>query len=72
MPLIGLSLFVMIGMLGLAIDVGRIFVYKTELQTFADNSAMAAVAKMDGTQAGIQSANSMALTGPDGAVWRTK
>ena len=70
--LIGLLLFVMIGMVGLAIDLGRIFVYKSELQTFADNSAMAAVAKMDGSQTGIQSANAMALTGPDGAALANK
>jgi hypothetical protein len=70
--LIGLTLVIMISMVGLAIDLGRIFVYKSELQTFADNSAMAAVAKMDGTQAGVQSANSMALTGPDGASLANK
>ena len=70
--LLSLSLFVMLGMLGLAIDVGRMFVYKSELQTFADNSAMAAIAKMDGSQAGVQGANSMALTGPDGASLANK
>ena len=70
--LIGLALFVMIGMVGLAIDIGRMFVYKSELQTFADNSAMAAIAKMDGTQAGVQAANALALTGPDGASLANK
>jgi Flp pilus assembly protein TadG len=62
----------MIGMVGLAIDLGRMFVYKSELQTFADNAAMAAVAKMDGTQAGVQSANATALSGPDGASLANK
>jgi len=70
--LLSLTLSVMIGMLGLAIDLGRMFVYKTELQTFADNAAMAAVAKMDGTQTGIQAANAIALTGPDGASLANK
>ncbi|MEO8049305.1 MAG: hypothetical protein ABI833_02725 [Acidobacteriota bacterium] len=70
--LIALSVFVMIGMLGLAIDMGRIFIYKSELQTFADNSAMGAIAKMDGSQSGIQGANSMALTGPGGAALANK
>lgn len=65
--LIGLALFVMIGMVGLAIDVGRMFVYKSELQAFVDNAAMAAITKMDGTQAGVQAANALALIGPDGA-----
>jgi len=62
----------MIGMLGLAIDIGRMFVYKTELQAFADNAAMAAIAKMDGTQTGVQGANATALTGPDGATLANK
>jgi hypothetical protein len=50
-------------MVSSAIDLGRIFVYKAELRTFADNSAPAAIAKMNGTQAGVQSANSVALRG---------
>ncbi|HSR08561.1 MAG TPA: pilus assembly protein TadG-related protein [Bryobacteraceae bacterium] len=70
--LIGLALFVMIGMVGLAIDVGRMFVYKSELQAFVDNAAMAAITKMDGTQAGVQAANALALTGPDGASLANK
>jgi Flp pilus assembly protein TadG len=70
--LIGLALFVMVGMVGLAIDVGRMFVYKSELQTFADNAAMAAITKMDGTQSGLQGANALALTGPDGASLANK
>ena len=70
--LIGLALFVMIGMVGLAIDIGRMFVYKTELQAFVDNAAMAAITKMDGTQTGVQGANALALTGPDGASLANK
>ena len=62
--LLSLSVFVMIGMLGLAIDVGRMFVYKNELQAFADASAMAAIAQMDGSQAGLQAANTTATSGP--------
>src|SRR5579872_2251686 len=65
--LLSLSLVVMLAMLGLAIDVGRMFVYKNELQTFADASALAAIAQMDGTQTGVQGANSTAIVGPDGA-----
>jgi len=70
--LIGLALFVMIGMVGLAIDVGRMFVYKSELQAFVDNAAMAAITKMDGTQTGVQAANALALTGPDGSSLANK
>ena len=66
--LLSLCLFVMLGMLGLAIDVGRMYVYKTELQTFADASALAAVARLDGTQSGVQGANSVATAGPLGTT----
>jgi Flp pilus assembly protein TadG len=69
---IALTLVVMLGMCGLAIDLGRMFVYKSELQTFADASAMAAITKMDGSQTGLQGANSTALTGPDGATLANK
>ena len=55
-------------MLGLAIDVGRMFVYKNELQTFADASALAAVAQLDGTQSGVQGADSTATAGPLGTT----
>ena len=58
----------MLGMLGLTFDLGKMFIVKNELQTFADASAMAAVSYMDGTQTGIQSANSTATAGPLGTV----
>ena len=66
--LLSLSFFVMLGMLGLAIDVGRMFIYKNELQTFADASALAAVGRLDGTQSGVQGANSVATAGPLGTT----
>ena len=66
--LIALAGTVMIGMLGLAFDVGRMFVVKNELQTFADASAIAACRHMDGTQTGVQTAHSTAAVGPLGAT----
>ena len=64
--LIAATIVVMLGMLGLAFDLGRMFIVKNELQTFADASALAAVSQMDGTQAGIQNANATATAGPLG------
>lgn len=58
----------MIGMLGLAIDLGRMFIYKNELQTFVDASALAACAKLDGTSTGVQAADSVATSGPLGGT----
>ena len=63
------SAVVMIGMLGLSFDVGRMFITKNELQTFADAAALAATAELTGAKSGVQGANEVALTGPLGATW---
>lgn len=59
---------VMFGMLGLAVDVGRMFIVKNELQTFADASALAACAKLNGSGAGITAADAVATAGPLGTT----
>jgi len=46
-----------IGLLGLAVDVGRMYVVKSELQTYADNAALAATWALDGTSQGITNAS---------------
>jgi Flp pilus assembly protein TadG len=68
LPLLAVCLVVMLGMLGLAIDLGRMFICKNELQTFADASALAAVAQLDGTQSGVEGANATATAGPLGTT----
>ena len=59
---------VMCGMFGLAFDLGRTFIVRSELQTFVDASAMAAAQRMDGTQAGVTGANAIAVAGPLGTA----
>jgi|SRR5579871_788913 len=66
--LLTVCLTVMIAMLGLAFDLGRMFIVKNELQAFADASALAAVSYLNGTQTGVQSANATATAGPLGTV----
>src|ERR1700683_2118088 len=66
--LVAISSFVLIGMMGLAFDAGRMFIVKSEMQTFADASALAAVSQMDGSQAGLEAANSTATAGPLGST----
>jgi Flp pilus assembly protein TadG len=66
--LIAAGASVMIGMLGLAFDLGRMFIVKNELQTFADASAVAACRQMDGSQAGVQGAHNTATAGPLGST----
>src|SRR6185369_16139064 len=46
----------LIGMLGLAVDVGRMFIAKNETQNYCDSAALAAALALDGTTTGISSA----------------
>ena len=52
----GIAAFALLGTLGLAVDLGRTFIAKNETQAFVDAAAIAAVTKLDGTLAGITSA----------------
>jgi Flp pilus assembly protein TadG len=68
LAMLAVSATVMFGMLGLAVDVGRMFILKNELQTFADASALAACAKLDGSGSGITAADTIAKQGPLGTT----
>lgn len=46
--IVGISIAVLVGMIGLALDLGRMFVIKTELQNAADACALAAAKELDG------------------------
>src|SRR6266513_5359260 len=43
----GLCITSLLGMLGLALDLGRVYVAKNETQSFTDTAAMAAVLKLN-------------------------
>lgn len=49
-------LIVVLGFIGLALDVGQVIGRKTELQNLADNAAMAAAAELVGTAEGLANA----------------
>jgi Flp pilus assembly protein TadG len=66
--MITLTANVLIAAVGLAVDLGHMFVVHSELQAFSDAAAMAAVRDLDGTQAGIQNAHTLATQGPLGAT----
>src|SRR5258706_3261484 len=59
---------VLFGMLGLTVDLGRMFIVKNELQTFADASALAACRDLDGTGTGVTQAHNVATAGPLGST----
>ena len=48
--------FALMGAVGLAIDMGRLYTVKTESQAFTDAAALAAAIQLDGTSAGITAA----------------
>jgi len=51
------AMVAVIGLLGLAVDVGRMYIIKSELQAYADNAALAATWALDGTSQGITNAS---------------
>lgn len=59
---------VIVGMLGLTVDVGRLYIVKNELQTFVDSAAIAAASALDGTTQGITNAIAIAQAGLNGGT----
>ncbi len=57
---------VIVGMLGLTVDVGRLYIVKTELQSYVDAAAIAASYELNGTSQGITNAIAVAQSGSNG------
>ncbi len=67
-----LALLVITGIAGLAVDVGRMYIVKGELQSLADSAALTASLQLDGTSAGIvraQLAAGSVLSGAHALKW---
>ena len=62
---VGAATIVLLGAVGLAVDLGRMYIVKGEAQTFADSAALAAVLELDGTSAGITRAQSAVTNNPN-------
>jgi len=62
LPIVGLTIAVLLGMAGLVIDLGGLFVAKTELQSAVDSCALAAAQELDGASDAITRATSAGLT----------
>jgi len=56
------SVVAILGMMGLCLDLARLYIAKNELQNYADAAAIAAANRLDGTAAGIANAISEAQT----------
>jgi len=50
------AMLVLLGIMGLAFDFGRIYIARNEAQVFTDAAAMAAASKLDGTDSGLDRA----------------
>jgi hypothetical protein len=55
----GIAVSVILGIAGLAVDLGRMYIARNETQTFVDFAAIAAVMELDGTTDGFARANSI-------------
>ena len=68
--LFALMLTVLIGMMGLAIDLAQVYARRTDLQHVADGAALAAAAKLNGTGAGVQAATAAARAAAEGRSYQ--
>lgn len=66
--MVALSMAVMIGFAGLAIDVGRMYVSKSELQTAADSCALAASAELTCSTTGAACGSSYLLSAENAGI----
>lgn len=60
--MVGLTLFVLIAFLGMTVDLGRLFITKTELSNAADACALAAAAELKGDADALNRAVSAGIT----------
>jgi len=51
-----IAMLLLLAVMGLAFDLGRIYIARNEAQVFTDAAAMAAASKLDGTKAGLDRA----------------
>jgi len=49
-------MLLLLAVMGLAFDIGRVYIARNEAQVFTDAAAMAAASKLDGTKAGLDRA----------------
>lgn len=57
---------VLLGMLGMAVDLGRLYITKNEAQAFCDTAALAAATKLNGTSSGVTAAQNSVANSTNG------
>jgi uncharacterized membrane protein len=63
-----ISLVFLLGVAGLAVDIGRMYITKNEAQAYVDSASLNAAMQLDGTSAGITRATN--ASGHDTDKWR--
>src|SRR5580704_14603910 len=58
------TMLLLLAVMGLAFDLGRIYIARNEAQVFADAAAMTAASKLDGTAAGLARARDTVAHSP--------
>jgi tight adherence protein G len=67
-----IAMTVLLGFAALGVDVGRMYVIKSELQAFTDAAALSAAMELDGTESGVARARAAAsglASGPHAMKW---
>jgi hypothetical protein len=62
---VALGAIVLVGLVGLAVDIGRMFIAKSESQAFVDSASLAATLELDGTMSGLERARNAASNNPN-------
>lgn len=61
---LSLGLVFVLGMAGLAVDIGRMYITKSEAQSFVDSAAFSAALQLDGTAIGVTRAQTAVANNP--------
>ena len=59
------SMFLLLAVVGMAFDLGRVYIARNEAQVFADAASMAAAKQLDGTAAGLDRARAAVTALPN-------
>lgn len=60
-----MGIITMLALVGLAVDIGRMYIAKSESQTYVDSASLAATMELDGTDEGIDRARIRAAANPN-------
>jgi len=67
-----IALTILLALAGLAVDIGRMYVIRSELQAYADAAALSAALELNGGESGISQARAAVrqlATGPNAMRW---